>query len=90
MVLPALDEGYDLTPDGCIRRASDAPPRLAPDQVARLDWHNDVSRLMLDMDEALRATPDDRARGVLIRRLRRALEEGDGLPPPRPPGRRRH
>ncbi len=90
MVLPALDESYDLTPDGCIRRASDAPPRLAPDQVARLDWHNDVSRLMLDMDEALRATPDDRARGVLIRRLRRALEEGDSLPPPRPPGRRRH
>ncbi|PLL13367.1 MBL fold metallo-hydrolase [Tabrizicola sp. TH137] len=90
LVIPALDESFDLTPDGVIRRASEVPPRLAPDQVARLDWHNDVSRLMLDIDDALRATPDDRARGVLIRRLRRALEEGDGLPPPRPPGRRRH
>ena len=90
LTMPALDDAFDLTPDGPIRRAGDAPPRLAPDQVARMDWHNDVSRLMLDIDEALRATPDDRARGVLIRRLRRALEEGDGLPPPRPPGRRRH
>ena len=90
LALPALDESFDLTPDGFIRRAGEGPPRLAPDQVARLDWHNDVSRLMLDIDDALRATSDDRARGVLIRRLRRALEEGDGLPPPRPPGRRRH
>lgn len=90
LVMPALDEAFDLTPDGVIRRASEVPPRLAPDQVARMDWHNDVSRLMLDIDDALRAASDDRARGVLIRRLRRALEEGDGLPPPRPPGRRRH
>lgn len=90
LFMPALDDAFDLTADGPIRRAGDAPPRLAPDQVARLDWHNDVSRLMLDIDEALRATSDDRARAVLIRRLRRALEEGDSLPPPRPPGRRRH
>ena len=90
LFMPALDDAFDLTADGPIRRAGDGPPRLAPDQVARLDWHNDVSRLMLDIDEALRATSDDRARGVLIRRLRRALEEGDSLPPPRPPGRRRH
>lgn len=90
LVRPALDEGYALTPDGFVRQAQAAPPRLAPEQVARLDWHNDVSRLILDINEALRATPDERGRAVLIRRLRRALEEGEGLPPPRAPGRRRH
>ncbi|WP_434621129.1 MBL fold metallo-hydrolase [Tabrizicola sp. M-4] len=90
VVRPALDEGYALTRDGFVRQAQAAPPRLAPEQVARLDWHNDVSRLILDINEALRATPDERGRAVLIRRLRRALEEGEGLPPPRAPGRRRH
>lgn len=88
--MPGLDEAFDLTPDGPVRRAMTDPPRLGPEQVARLDWHNDVSRLILDINEALRATSDERARNVLIRRLRRALEDGDGLPPPRPPGRRRH
>ena len=90
VVSPALDEGYALTRDGFVRQAQAAPPRLGPEQVARLDWHNDVSRLILDINEALRATPDERGRAVLIRRLRRALEEGEGLPPPRAPGRRRH
>ena len=90
VVSPALDEGYALTRDGFVRQAQAAPPRLAPEQVARLDWHNDVSRLILDINEALRATPDERGRAVLIRRLRRALEEGEGFPPPRAPGRRRH
>ncbi|WGV16859.1 MBL fold metallo-hydrolase [Fuscovulum ytuae] len=90
LFMPALDDSFDLTPDGPIRRAGEGPPRLAPEQVARMDWHNDVSRLMLDIDEALRATTDERGRSVLIRRLRRALEEGDSLPPPRQTHRRRH
>lgn len=89
IAVPALDDSYDLTPDGYVRRASADPPRLAPEQVARMDWHNDVSRLILDINEALRATADERARNTLIRRLRRALDE-DGLPPQRHPARHRH
>ena len=89
IAVPALDDSYDLTPDGYVRRASADPPRLAPEQVARMDWHNDVSRLILDINEALRATADDRARNTLIRRLRRALDE-EGLPPPRHSARHRH
>lgn len=88
-VIPGLDDSFRLTADGVVKQASQTPPRLAPEQVARLDWHNDVSRLILDVNEALRATPDERARNALIRRLRRALEE-DGLPPPRHPARHRH
>jgi metallo-beta-lactamase family protein len=43
-----------------------------------VDWHNDVSRLILDINEALLASPDEKTRGVLIRRLQRALENDDG------------
>lgn len=89
VAVPALDDAYDLTADGFVRRAAADPPRLAPEQVARMDWHNDVSRLILDINEALRATADDRARNTLIRRLRRALEESGHLPPLRKGARRR-
>jgi metallo-beta-lactamase family protein len=51
--------------------------------VARLDWHNDVSRLFLDINETLAGAADERARDVLIRRLRRALDEGQERPPHR-------
>jgi len=46
--------------------------------VAKLDWHNDVSRLILDINDALKDTADEKARLVLIRRLRRALEDARG------------
>ncbi len=71
---PLLDDVYELTTaaptpiDGTRRR------RLAPEAVVNLDWHNDMSKLILDINEAVEAAADDRARGVVIRRLRRALE----------------
>ena len=43
--------------------------------MVSLDWHNDMSKLILDINERIEAAADDRARGVIIRRLRRALEE---------------
>lgn len=89
-VIPALDDAFRLTADGFVKQAGQTPPRLAPEQVARLDWHNDVSRLMLDLNEALRATPDERARNALIRRVRRALDGDDPHPPQRHPARHRH
>ncbi len=78
LISPVLDEGFELTPAGPKRLdKTTSPPRLKPEQVATLDWHNDVSRLILDINDALKATADERARGVLIRKLRRALEESE-------------
>ncbi|MEJ1157001.1 MBL fold metallo-hydrolase [Prosthecomicrobium sp. N25] len=72
---PALDERIDLR-DG---RTLDAPPntrpRADPARIGRLDWHNDLSRLLLDISEAVDRAADEKARGVVIRRLRRALED---------------
>ncbi|UZE50439.1 MBL fold metallo-hydrolase [Rhodopseudomonas sp. P2A-2r] len=71
---PVLDDIYELSTsaptllDGTHRR------RLAPEAVVALDWHNDMSKLILDINDQMRAAADDRARGVIIRRLRRALE----------------
>jgi metallo-beta-lactamase family protein len=42
--------------------------------VTHLDWHNEMSKLVLDINDQIEAAADDRARGVIIRRLRRALE----------------
>ncbi|WP_333828965.1 MBL fold metallo-hydrolase [Pararhodobacter sp.] len=80
LIRPVLDEGFELTPAGAKRLDDSAapPPRLKPHQVAVPDWHNEVSRLILDVNDALKSTADDRARSVLIRRLRRALDEGQG------------
>ena len=36
-----------------------------------------MSKLVLDIGDRIEAAADDRARGVLIRRLRRALEASD-------------
>jgi metallo-beta-lactamase family protein len=72
---PILDDIYELTTtaptpiDATGRRR-----RLAPEAVIALDWHNDMSKLILDINERIEAAADDRARGVLIRKLRRALE----------------
>lgn len=60
-----------------LMRVAEAPrPRIRPEQVARLDWHNDVSRLFLDINEALAGAGDESGGDVLIRRWRRVLEEG--------------
>lgn len=71
---PVLDEAFELTASGARRLGEPAARRLPPEKVASLDWHNDVSRLMLDINDALGAETDDKARAVLIRRLRRALD----------------
>ena len=71
---PALDAPYELTATGAMAVEPETAPRLAPEKLARLDWHNDVSRLFLDINDALKGAADERARDVLIRRLERALK----------------
>ena len=68
---PILDDIFELstsapTPIDVAHRR-----RLAPEAVVALDWHNDMSKLILDRIEG---AADDRARGVIIRSLQRALK----------------
>ena len=72
---PLLDDVYELATAVPTIVEDTRRRRLAPEAVVRLDWHNDMSKLILDINDRIEAAADDRARGVIIRRLRRALEE---------------
>ena len=71
---PVLDDIYELS--SAVPAAIDVSHRrrLAPEAVVNLDWHNDMSKLILDINDRIEAAADDRARGVIVRRLRRALD----------------
>ena len=72
---PVLDDVYELSTSAPALIDDPRRRRLAPQAVTNLDWHNEMSRLILDINERIDAAADERARGVIIRRLRRALDE---------------
>ncbi len=78
--MPSLDDSYELTGSGARPVGAKKPPRLAPDKPGHTDWHNDVSRLVLDIAASIDQAADERAKGVIVRRLRRALESAESKP----------
>ena len=77
IVIPQLDEVFELSAAGFRRLDINEPRRLHPEKVARLDWHNDLSKLLLDVSEAVNAQADERGRAAVLRRLRRALDAAE-------------
>ncbi|MCE1236200.1 MAG: MBL fold metallo-hydrolase [Hyphomicrobiales bacterium] len=76
ILVPDLDSSWRLGPEGA--RAIDEgrrPPRIDPMRSGRPDWHNDWQSLLIDLEGELAKAADDRARGVVIRKIRRALED---------------
>lgn len=75
---PCLDAVYDLTPEGAVNiSGTQMRPRLGALQVGRRDWHNDFQSVILDLQERLDKAADEKARGTLLRKIRRALETID-------------
>lgn len=75
ILVPALDAAYRLTPEGATAiDEGRAPPRIDPIRSGHPDWHNDWQSLLLDLEGQLAQAADDRARGVIIRKIRRALD----------------
>jgi metallo-beta-lactamase family protein len=72
---PILDDIYELSTPAPTPLDVSHRRRLAPEAVVALDWHNDMSKLILDINDRIEAAADDRARGVIVRKLRRALEQ---------------
>jgi len=82
--------GLERTPDALIAGIDDVydpsgagPARIAPHEArlpsssaGRRDWHNEYAELLLDINEAVEAAADKRAKGVIIRRIREALKSG--------------
>lgn len=75
VVRPVLDESFRLLPGAVERDGGDGQRRTRPEAVGRPDWHNERAALLLSIEEALEGAGDDRTRGALLERLRRALDE---------------
>jgi metallo-beta-lactamase family protein len=80
--VPRLDEVYELRADGAVLSAEGAPPRVGRDLVGRRDSDNALSELLLDIADAVDRGADERARAVIIRRIRRALDNQKDEPAP--------
>lgn len=78
ILIPSLDSVYELSGEACAFLAEETRPRIDPTLVARFDSHNDMADLLLDIKEAVDKAGDEKARGVILRRLRRALSANDG------------
>ena len=74
IITPHLDDGYDIASAQAVLLDGARPHRLEPSQTGHLDWHNDVSKLILDISDELQNARDEKTRRVIIRRLRHALE----------------
>ncbi len=73
IIRPRLDDVYDLDGDQARLVESETRPRIDPLQVAKPDWHNDLTKLVLDLNEEVKKAADEKSRAVILRRLRRAL-----------------
>jgi len=69
---PMLDSTLDLT--AATPELRPLAPRVAPEALAALDWHNDYAAFVLGLADALRTAPDERTRQQLLRRLTAALK----------------
>jgi len=76
IIIPQLDDAYELTPGGARRPKILQPQRIASHDIGRPDWHNDLAKLVLDIGDAIDQAADEKARAILIRNLRRALNGG--------------
>ncbi len=83
IIRPALDEAYDLTGDVAKLIPGLPGPRIEHSAVAQLDWHNDAQGVLLDLNDALKKAATDKDRGVILRRIKKAISGGEdpGLPP---------
>ncbi|MBB4066612.1 MBL fold metallo-hydrolase [Gellertiella hungarica] len=73
---PALDSAYRLEAAGpVLLEADETKPRIDPVAAGHPDWHNDTQAFLLDLNDALARAGDAKARRVLLRRLKRALED---------------
>jgi metallo-beta-lactamase family protein len=75
IIRPRIDDVFELTGAAPRHLAEESRPRINPEMMARLDWHNDLTRLVLDINSAVSAAADENRRQVIIRALRRALDQ---------------
>lgn len=74
--IPFIDSAFSLGADGATDISVSMPlPRIDPRSVGHRDWNNDYQALLQDINAEVRGAADDRSRGILLRKLRRALRD---------------
>lgn len=74
VVAPHLDDILEIDTGSLKLVLPAVPRRVEPERATGQDWHNDSASFLLDLKTVLDQAADDRARGVILRRLRKALE----------------
>lgn len=76
LAVPQLDAAYRLAADGPVLLSEGMEkPRIDPVAAGKPDWHNDTQTFLLDLNDALARAGDAKSRRVILRRLKRALQE---------------
>ncbi|MBS0360317.1 MAG: MBL fold metallo-hydrolase [Proteobacteria bacterium] len=73
VLAPDMDESYVLRRHDVVPGPAEAH-RIAPQAVAAEDWHNARAEFLLELDERLKAEPNDAARDALLGRLAHDLD----------------
>jgi metallo-beta-lactamase family protein len=73
ITIAALDQSYRLERNAPAMPISSPPPRLAPEALTLLDWHNQRVSFLAAMQEKLNRAPDDKARERLLKLLDETL-----------------
>lgn len=74
IIVPQLDDVVDLLAGDGKVQFRPVPHRLPRESLRGRDWHNELAEFSLDLRERLEQAADDKARGVILRRVVRALE----------------
>ena len=74
VIVPQLDDVVDLLAGESKVKFRPVPHRLPRESLRGRDWHNDLAEFSLDLRECLEQAGDDKARGVILRRVARALK----------------
>ncbi|MGF1593807.1 MAG: MBL fold metallo-hydrolase RNA specificity domain-containing protein [Kiloniellaceae bacterium] len=75
IIIPQLDDVVDLLAGESKVQFRPTPHRLPSESLRGPDWHNDLAEFSLDLRDRLEQAADDKARGVILRRVIRALDE---------------
>lgn len=75
IVIPKLDDRYELSDHGFELVSEAEHPRLEPAAFEEPDWHNDLAEFSLDLRSVLEASASDRQRIDMLKRLKDALND---------------
>ena len=85
VIIPMLDDAFELRPSGVVGVEKPAQPRIDPIQITT-DWHNAYASFIIDLSHQLQNASNDRERLALMAELQSKLR-GSGVSsaaPPRP------